>query len=108
MKNTDYYKILGVAKDASTEEIKKAYRKLALKYHPDRNQGNKESEEKFKEANEAYAVLSDPEKRKQYDTFGSTGFQQRYSQEDRHQLRRHGWRIQLRRFPHLFQRARLL
>ncbi|MCJ7604284.1 MAG: DnaJ domain-containing protein [Desulfobulbaceae bacterium] len=82
MKNTDYYKILGVAKDASTEEIKKAYRKLALKYHPDRNQGNKESEEKFKEANEAYAVLSDPEKRKQYDTFGSTGFQQRYSQED--------------------------
>jgi curved DNA-binding protein len=82
MKNMDYYKILGVAKDASTEEIKKAYRKLALKYHPDRNQGNKESEEKFKEANEAYAVLSDPEKRKQYDTFGSTGFQQRYSQED--------------------------
>jgi len=82
MKNTDYYKILGVTKDASTEEIKKAYRKLALKYHPDRNQGNKESEEKFKEANEAYAVLSDPEKRKQYDTFGSTGFQQRYSQED--------------------------
>jgi curved DNA-binding protein len=82
MKNTDYYKILGVAKDASTEEIKKAYRKLALKYHPDRNQGNKESEEKFKEANEAYAVLSDPEKRKQYDTFGSAGFQQRYSQED--------------------------
>jgi len=82
MKNLDYYKILGVAKDASTEEIKKAYRKLALKYHPDRNQGNKESEEKFKEANEAYAVLSDVEKRKQYDTFGSTGFQQRYSQED--------------------------
>jgi len=82
MKNLDYYKILGVTKNASTEEIKKAYRKLALKYHPDRNQGNKESEEKFKEANEAYAVLSDAEKRKQYDTFGSTGFQQRYSQED--------------------------
>ncbi|RJX33406.1 MAG: J domain-containing protein [Desulfurivibrio sp.] len=78
----DYYKVLGVAKDASADEIKKAYRKLALKYHPDRNQGNKESEEKFKEANEAYAVLSDAEKRKQYDTFGSAGFQQRYSQED--------------------------
>lgn len=78
----DYYKILGVAKTASTDEIKKAYRKLALKYHPDRNQGNKEAEEKFKEANEAYAVLSDAEKRKQYDTFGSAGFQQRYSQED--------------------------
>ncbi len=82
MKNLDYYKVLGVAKNASAEEIKKAYRKLALKYHPDRNQGNKESEEKFKEANEAYAVLSDQEKRKQYDTFGSSGFQQRYSQED--------------------------
>ncbi|MEW6518042.1 MAG: DnaJ C-terminal domain-containing protein [Thermodesulfobacteriota bacterium] len=82
MKNLDYYKVLGVAKDASADEIKKAYRKLALKYHPDRNQGNKESEEKFKEANEAYAVLSDAEKRKQYDTFGSAGFQQRYSQED--------------------------
>ena len=82
MKNLDYYKVLGVAKNASAEEIKKAYRKLALKYHPDRNQGDKESEEKFKEANEAYAVLSDQEKRKQYDTFGSTGFQQRYSQED--------------------------
>jgi curved DNA-binding protein len=78
----DYYKILGVAKTASTDEIKKAYRKLALKYHPDRTHGNKEAEEKFKEANEAYAVLSDPEKRKQYDTFGSAGFQQRYSQED--------------------------
>jgi curved DNA-binding protein len=78
----DYYKILGVSKNATTDEIKKAYRKLALKYHPDRNQGNKEAEEKFKEANEAYAVLSDAEKRKQYDTFGSAGFQQRYSQED--------------------------
>lgn len=82
MKNLDYYKILGISKNASTDEIKKAYRKLALKYHPDRNQGNKDSEEKFKEANEAYAVLSDPEKRKQYDTFGSTGFQKRFSQED--------------------------
>ena len=78
----EYYQILGVAKTASADEIKKAYRKLALKYHPDKNQGNKEAEEKFKEISEAYAVLSDPEKRKQYDTFGSAGFRQRYSQED--------------------------
>lgn len=78
----DYYKILGVAKDASADDIKKAYRKMALKYHPDRNKGNKEAEEKFKQANEAYAVLSDAEKRQQYDTYGSAGFSQRYSQED--------------------------
>jgi curved DNA-binding protein len=78
----DYYHILGVAKNASDEEIKKAYRKLAMKYHPDRNPNKKEAEERFKEINEAYAVLSDKEKRKQYDTFGAEGFQQRFSQED--------------------------
>ncbi len=78
----DYYSVLGVSKSASTDEIKKAYRKLALKYHPDRNKDNKEAEDKFKQISEAYAVLSDKEKRQQYDTFGSTGFQQRYSQED--------------------------
>jgi len=78
----DYYKLLGVEKTASPEEIKKAYRKLAIKYHPDKNKGDKEAEEKFKKISEAYAVLSDKEKRQQYDTFGSTGFQQRYSQED--------------------------
>ena len=78
----DYYEVLGVKKDSSAQDIKKAYRKLAMKYHPDRNKGDKESEEKFKKISEAYAVLSDPEKRKQYDTFGDSGFQQRYSQED--------------------------
>lgn len=78
----DYYEILGVPKSATAEEIKKAYRKLALKYHPDKNNGNKEFENKFKEMSEAYAVLSDPGKRRQYDTYGSTGFHQRYSKED--------------------------
>lgn len=66
----DYYKVLGVTKSATTEEIKKAYRKLAVKYHPDKNQGNKKAEELFKEANEANEVLSNPEKRKKYDELG--------------------------------------
>ena len=78
----DYYKILGVDKTASKDDLKKAYRKLALKYHPDRTKGDKKAEEKFKQANEAYAVLSDPEKRQQYDTYGSDTFQKRYTQED--------------------------
>jgi curved DNA-binding protein len=82
MENKDYYKILGVGKNASEKEIKKAYRKLALKYHPDRNPGDKKAEEQFKRINEAYAVLNDKEKRRQYDTFGSAGFHQRFSQED--------------------------
>jgi curved DNA-binding protein len=68
MEDRDYYKILGVNKSASDKEIKKAYRKLALKYHPDRNHGDKNAEEQFKLINEAYAVLSDKEKRRQYDT----------------------------------------
>ncbi|MCG6893964.1 MAG: J domain-containing protein [Desulfobacteraceae bacterium] len=82
MGNQNYYQLLGVAKTATKDEIRKAYRKLAMKYHPDKNKGNKEAEEKFKKISEAYAVLSDEEKRKQYDTFGDAGFQQRYSQED--------------------------
>ena len=82
MSGKDYYQILGVSKSASKEEIKKSYRKLALKYHPDQNKGNKAAETKFKAISEAYAVLSDPKKRKQYDMFGADGFNQRFSQED--------------------------
>ena len=69
----DYYEVLGVSKEASEDEIKKAYRKIAIKYHPDRNPGDKEAEEKFKEAAEAYSVLSDQQKRQQYDQFGFDG-----------------------------------
>ncbi|MBN2001526.1 DnaJ domain-containing protein [candidate division KSB1 bacterium] len=78
----DYYKTLGIEKNADQEAIKKAYRKLALKYHPDRNPENREAEDKFKKISEAYAVLSDSEKRKQYDNFGSDQFSRHYSQED--------------------------
>ena len=73
MGKRDYYDILGVSKDASSEELKKAYRKMALKYHPDKNPNNKEAEEKFKEAAEAYEVLSNPDKRQRYDQFGHSG-----------------------------------
>ncbi len=69
----DYYEVLGVAKTATAEEIKKAYRKKAIQYHPDKNPGDKEAEEKFKEAAEAYEVLSDPQKRQRYDQFGFAG-----------------------------------
>ncbi len=82
MAKQDYYELLGVSRKASEDEIKKAYRKLALKYHPDRNKGDKEAEERFKAINEAYAVLSDKEKRQQYDTFGAEGLNKRFTQED--------------------------
>lgn len=74
----DYYEVLGVKKDASSEEIKKAYRSLALKYHPDRNPGDKEAEDKFKEITEAYEILSDESKRKNYDQFGFNGINGSY------------------------------
>ena len=70
MSKRDYYEVLGVSKSADDSEIKKAYRKLAMKYHPDRNQGDADAEVKFKEASEAYAVLHDKEKRSAYDQFG--------------------------------------
>ena len=72
----DFYEVLSVGREASQEEIKKAYRKLALKYHPDRNPGNKESEDLFKEASAAYQILGDPERRAQYDRFGHAAFEQ--------------------------------
>jgi molecular chaperone DnaJ len=77
----DYYEVLGVSKNASKDEIKDAYRKLAMQYHPDRNKAA-DAEDKFKEISEAYAVLSDDQKRRQYDTLGHAGFDQRYTSED--------------------------
>ena len=76
MADRDFYEILGLSKNASDSEIKKSYRKLAMKYHPDRNQGDKEAEKKFKEASAAYEILKDPEKRSAYDQFGHDAFRQ--------------------------------
>jgi curved DNA-binding protein len=78
----DYYQILGLGKDTSPEAIKRAFRKLAIEYHPDKNPGSSEAEERFKEINEAYAVLSDPEKKAHYDRYGSASFHQHYTRED--------------------------
>lgn len=81
MAKRDYYEVLGVDKNATPEELKKAYRKLALQYHPDRNPGDKEAEEKFKEAAEAYDVLSNPDKKARYDQFGMAGMDGAYGQD---------------------------
>jgi curved DNA-binding protein len=78
----DYYAALGLEKTASADQIKKAYRKLAMKFHPDKNPDDKKAEERFKEITEAYAVLSDAEKKQQYDQYGDAAFHQRFSQED--------------------------
>lgn len=79
MANSDYYQVLGVSRDASDSEIKKAYRKLAIQYHPDKNPGDKEAEEKFKEISAAFDILKDPEKRAKYDQFGHDAFRGGYS-----------------------------
>ena len=73
MADQDYYEVLGVSREASDEEIKKAYRRLAMKYHPDRNNGDKAAEEKFKQVGEAYSVLGDAQKRAAYDRYGKAG-----------------------------------
>jgi curved DNA-binding protein CbpA len=111
MSKRDYYEVLGVAKGAGADEIKKAYRKVAMQYHPDRNPGDKAAEEKFKEAAEAYEVLSDQDKRQQYDRFGHAGVAGaagrggpggpqygRYLQPVRRHLRRRHFRFLLRRW----------
>jgi len=79
---TDYYKVLGISRDASADEIKKAFRKKAVRLHPDKNPDNPDAENKFKEINEAYAVLSDPQKRANYDRFGSEKFHQEFTMDD--------------------------
>ena len=74
-KKRDYYEVLGVDRGAGEEDLKKSYRRLAIQFHPDRNPGDKQAEERFKELNEAYQVLSDPERRAQYDRYGHAAFQ---------------------------------
>src|ERR1700683_4680121 len=75
VKKRDYYEVLAVERSAGEEDLKKAYRRLAVQYHPDRNPGDKQAEERFKELNEAYQMLSDPERRAQYDRYGHAAFQ---------------------------------
>ena len=92
---TDYYEVLGVTKGASEAEIKRAYRVVAKKYHPDMNPGDEEAAEKFKEAAEAYSVLSDPEKRAKYDQFGHAAFDQNGVPTDLVDLTSQTWEISL-------------
>ena len=82
MTKRDYYDVLGINKSASQEQIKSAYRKLAVKYHPDKNKGDKASEEKFKEASEAYHVLSNTERKQNYDNFGHAAFENGGGEEE--------------------------
>ena len=82
MAKADYYESLGVGRDASAGDLKSAYRKAAMKFHPDRNPGNSDAEAKFKEINEAYQVLSDPEKRQSYDQFGHDGVKANFQDFD--------------------------
>ena len=102
MAENDYYQFLGVGRDATADEIKKAYRKLAMKYHPDKAKGDKkQAEEKFKQISEAYAVLSNPEKKKEYDEFGSQAFRAKIL-PGRHlpgfRFQRYLWRRRLRQY----------
>ena len=90
MAKRDYYEVLGVGKNASSDDIKRSYRRMAMKYHPDKNPGDKEAETKFKECAEAYEVLSDTEKRQRYDQFGHEGL--RGEAKNRPSTRLHAWR----------------